>query len=43
MSFPQPNVCVPLDVNSHVTLPLVFTHLLWTLQWMSMVEVVTFH
>ena len=28
-SFPQPNACVPLDVNSHVMLPVVFTHLLW--------------
>ena len=41
MSFPQPNGPVPLDVNSHVMLPVVFTHLLWMLWWMSMVEVVT--
>ena len=42
-SFPQPNSCVPLDVNSHVTLPVVLTHLLWMLQWISMVEVITSH
>ena len=32
----------PFDVNSHVMLPLVFTHFLWMFQWMSMVEVITF-
>ena len=38
MSFPQPNVHVPFDVYSHVTLPVVFCHPLWMLQWASMVE-----
>ena len=31
MSFPLPYVCAPSEVCSHITLPQVFTHLLWML------------
>ena len=41
MSFPQPNTHVPFNVYSHVTLPVVFTHLLWMHWWISMAEVIT--
>ena len=40
-SFPPLHICVPSEVHSHITLPKVFSHLLWMLQWMSMAEVVT--
>ena len=43
MSFPLPHIHVPSEVHSHITLPKVFTHLYWMLQWMSMTEVVTSH
>ena len=43
MSFPWPNTCVPSDIYSHITLPVVFIHPWWMLQWTSMVEVVTSH
>ena len=43
MSFPQPNACVPSNIYSHITLPEVFTHLQWMLQWTSTVEVITSH
>ena len=43
MSFPLPYVCVPSEVCSHITLPKVFTHLLWMLWWTSTAEVVTSH
>ena len=42
-SLPPPYVHVPSVVCSHITLPKVFTHLLWMLWWMSIAEVVTSH
>ena len=41
MSFPLPHVCVLSEVYGHITLPKVFTHLLWMLWWTSMAEVIT--
>ena len=41
--FPLPHVCAPSKVHSHFTLPKVFTHLWWMLQWMSTAEVITSH
>ena len=40
---PPPNTHDPVDIHFHYTLPEVFTHPLWTLQWMSMGEVITSH
>ena len=40
MSIPPPNVCNPVDIHAHYTLPGIFTHLQWMLQQMSMGEVV---
>ena len=42
-SFPWPNVCVPSNIYSNISLPGVFTHLQWMLWQTSMVEVVTWH
>ena len=43
MSIPPPNACDPVDINSHYTLPEVFTHHQWMLWWTSMGEVVASH
>ena len=40
---PLPNTCDPVDIHFHYTLPEVFIHPLWMLQWMSMGEVITSH
>ena len=42
-SISLPNVCNPVDIHSHYTLPEVFTCPQWMLQWMSMGEVIASH
>ena len=40
---PLPNTCNPVDIHFYYTLPEVFTHHMWMLQWTSTEEVVTSH
>ena len=42
-SIPLPNAHDPVDFHIHYTLPEVFTHPWWMLQWTSMGEVITSH
>ena len=43
MSIPLPNICDPVDIHAHYTLPEVFTHSQWMLWWTSMAEVIASH
>ena len=42
-SIPLPKTYDPVDIHAHYTLPAVFTHPQWTLQWTSMGEVIASH
>ena len=41
MSFPPLHVHAPSEVHGHITLPKVFTHFQWTLQWTFTAKVIT--
>ena len=42
-SLPLLHIHVPSEVHGYITLPKVFTHFQWMLQWTSMAEVMTSH
>ena len=41
--IPSASHMCSLKVHGHITLPTVFSHLVWMLWWMSMAEVITSH
>ena len=41
--IPLPYICVPLEVCSQITLPVVFTHPQWMLQYTSIIQASTSH
>ena len=41
--YPSIKQCNPVDIHFHYTLPEVFTHPQWMLQWTSMGEVIASH